>query len=120
MGLTQAESIHTGTYFLLDVYRSYVTIIGWITISVGLGLLSKINLARLLAIILSWWNLLASPLIEIWWNLYSISIKKFLVTDSWSALWSHSFILILIYTFVRLYVIYMLRISKAGHIFLKE
>lgn len=124
IGLTQMESTPTGIYFLLDLYRGYTTIIGHITILTGLGLLLgiffRINLVRVLAIILASWNLFTSPLIEIWWNLYSILIKKFLVTDSWLSLWGHSFILILIYSSVRFYIIYILRVYKAGYIFLKE
>lgn len=120
IGLTQAESIGPNIYFLLDVYRNYAMIIGGVTILIGLGLLFKINLARLLAIILAWLNLLTSPLIGIWWNIYAIVIKKFSATDSWLSLWLYSFILILIMSAIRLYIIYILRVSKVGYIFLKK
>lgn len=126
--LTQMGWMPRGFYFLLDVYRSYAVTLGCLTILAGMllyiGVLFRFNFVRLLALILAWWNLLTVPLIHIWWNVYAISIKKFFITDSWLKLplYSpfHSAILIVILTFMRIYVISMLEISKAGYIFLKE
>lgn len=128
LGLTQIEWMPRGIYFLLDVYRSYVVNLGRVTILIGIllciGILFRFKFIRLLALILAWWNLFTVPLIAIWWPIYAVLIKKFFITDSGinPALYSpfYSAILILILTFVRIYIISMLKISKAGHIFYKE
>jgi len=124
VGLTQEESIPLGAYFLLDVYRKYLEGIGVITILIGIGILCgvffRLKFIRFLALILAWWNLFTAPIIEIWWSVYSITVKKFSTTDSWLGLWLHSLILIAIMTVLRLYIIDMLKISKAGFIFLKK
>ena len=120
VGLTQAESIGSGKYFLLDVYRNYAIILGLGTIIVGIVFLFKVKIARLLALTLAWWNLFTAPLLDIWWNIYAISIKKFLITDSWRDLWIASAVLITIMTLIRFYIIYMLRVSKAGYVFFKK
>jgi len=122
--LTQMESTPPGIYFLLDVYRNYAINLGRITILVGMSIcisiLFRLKFIRLLTLILAWWNLFTAPLIQIWWNIYAISVKEFLVTDSWINLWIYSTILILIMTVIRIYIIYILRISKAGYIFFKK
>jgi len=121
VGLTQGENYAGGEYFLLDIYRTYTVNLGNITVLIGIGLLvSRLKFIRLLALTLAWWNLFTVPLITIWWDVYAILIKKFLITDSWSTLLFHSAILIFILTFIRSYIIYMLQPRKAGYIFLKE
>lgn len=125
LGLTQMKWMPPGIYFLLDVYRSYTVNLGRVTILVGIllgiGILYRIKFIRLLALSLAWWNLFTAPLIHIGWNIYAIFIKGFLVTDFWFNLSSfYLAVLILLLTFIRIYIISMLRISKAGYIFLKE
>lgn len=120
VGLTQEESIPPGIYFLLDVYRNYAEHLGIITILVGIGFLIMPKFIRWLVLILAWWNLFTAPIIQIWWYIYAILIKKISVTDSWLDLWLYTIVLILILTFIRLYIIYTLRISRAGYIFLKK
>ncbi len=120
VGLTQEESISSGVYFLLDIYRNYAINLGLITILIGICLLFRAKLIRLAAIILAWWNLFTVPIIGIWWPIYAISIKKFSITNSWFALWIYSIILIFIMTAVRLYIIYVLSMPRAGSIFLKK
>ena len=110
-------------YFLLSVYCTYLEKLGQTTILVGIGiligLLFRINFVRLLAIVLAWWNLFTAPLLDIWWCIYVIMIKKFLLPHSWIELGIKAAILILI-TFIRLYIINMLKISKAGYVFLRK
>jgi len=124
VGLTQAEDISSGSYFLLDAYRNYATCLGKITILFGifmfLGMLFKLNIFRWLALSLAWWNLFTSPLIGLWWNVYSILVKKIeIVTLSFGSIF-YSIVLIIVLVSVRLYIIYILRVSKAGYIFLKK
>ncbi len=120
MGLTQGESISLETYFFLDIYRSYLGIIGLITILLGILLFFRLNMIRLIVIALAWWNLFMSPLLMIWWDIYAILIKGFLVTDSWFGLWIETLVITVVLTIVRLYIINMLKLSKAGYIFLRK
>ncbi len=121
IGVTTMESTPSEIYFLLDAYRNYLAMLSVITFFIGiLLLLLRFNFARTLAIILAWWNLFTIPIINIWWPIYSISVKKLLVTDSWFGLWAHTGITILIVLAIRIYIIHMLNISRAGRVFLKE
>lgn len=119
-GLMQAESIPPRIYFILDIYRNYLTYLGLITILMGIIILFKVNFARLAVICLAWWNLFTSPLLDIWWVIYAVDIKKFLVRDHSISSFLYSFFLTIILVAIRIYIIYILRISKAGYIFLKE
>src|SRR3989338_7146384 len=124
VGLAQEESISTGIYFLLDTYRSYAVNLGLITMWVGIliiiGMLFKIKIIRALALILAWWNLFTAPIIAIWWNIYAVLVKRFETTDSWLGLWVYTILLLSIITAIRLYIISMLRVSKAGYVFSKK
>lgn len=111
----------TKSYFLLNIYHSYVGIIGAVTFIIGITLFFKNRTSRLAALAIAYWNIFTAPLLEIWWITYKIYIK------GWSSrplspllMWLETGILILIITFIRIYIIYMLRISKAGWIFLKD
>jgi len=110
----------SGSHLLLNIFRQYLGILAGITIILGIFLLCKLNFARVLVIGLAWWNLFTAPLFDIWWSIYSISIKKFLITDSWSGLWMDTAIVVMIMTLIRIYIIRMLNISRAGYVFLKE
>jgi hypothetical protein len=118
VGLTQAEGLDRADYFLLGTYRDYLMILGRITIIIGIVLLFRINFARIAAIILAWWNLFTGPLLYIWWLIYAVYIKKFLaITPSFFA-YTFEITVLLAMTVIRIYIIYMLRISKSGYIFL--
>lgn len=120
VGVTQAEGLSADVYFLLGAYRDYLMMFGRITILIGILLLFRINFARLSAIILAWWNLFTAPLFDIWWVVYAVFIKKFLAyTPSFSAN-AFDIMVILGMTGMRIYIIYMLRISKSGYIFLRK
>ena len=119
-GVTTMESTPSGIHFLLDAYRNYLVILGGITFLIGIFLLLRFNFARVLAIVLAWWNLFTAPLSDIWWFVYSTSIKKFLVANPSISVYLYTIILILILTFIRIYIIRMLNISRAGRVFLKE
>ncbi|MDP3731728.1 MAG: hypothetical protein Q8R31_01680 [Candidatus Omnitrophota bacterium] len=125
LGLNQMKWMPPGIYFLLDVYRGYAVNLGRVTILVGIllcaGILFRLKFIRLLTLILAWWNLFTAPLIHIGWYIYAILIKGFLVADFWfNRSEFYSAILILVLTFSRTYIISMLKISKAGYIFLRE
>ena len=110
----------SGFHLLLNIYRQYLGILAGITLIIGIFLLCKFNFGRVLAIILAWWNLFTAPLFDIWWAIYTISIKKFLITDSWSGLWMDTAIVVIIMTLIRIYIIRMLNISRAGYVFLNK
>ncbi len=120
LGLTQLESTPSGVYFLLDIYRSYLSILGIITILVGFVFLFRINFARLLVLLLAWWSLFTSPLLGIWFEIYtSLIIKQGAIESFWGFIVSEILIILLL-SLARIYIIYMLRVPKAGYIFLKE
>lgn len=121
VGLTRAENIGSGKYFLLDVSRSYGMNLGRITIFLGIAiLLFRFRFIRWLTLILAWWNLFAAPLIDIWWLVYDMEIEKISASTSLLMLFIGTTIIILIMTVSRLYIISMLKISKAGYLFLKR
>ena len=120
VGATALESMPSGIHFLLDAYRDYMFKLSMATFIIGILLLLLFNFARVLAIILAWWNLFAAPAFLIWWNIYVIVIKKFLITDSWFNLWQSVIIVTIIMTLIRIYIIRMLNVSKAGYVFLKK
>lgn len=120
IGATTMEYIPSGIHFLLDTYRSYLAMLSIVTFLIGILLLLRFNFARVLAIILAWWNLFTIPIINIWWQVYSTSVKKLLVTDSWFNLWAYTGIIMLIILSIRVYIIRMLNISRAGYVFLDK
>jgi hypothetical protein len=120
VGETQGTGFSGGPYYLVEVHKDYLIILGRITFFVGIGLLFRINLIRLAALILAWWNLFTAPLVDIWWDIYAGHIKKFLTLDSSFTSIIYVLELILVMTAIRLYIIYMLRIPKAGYIFLRK
>ena len=63
VGATQAEGISYRVYFLLDIYRSYLAILGGGTFLIGILILFRINFVRLITIALAWWNLFTAPAI---------------------------------------------------------
>lgn len=109
------------SYFLLAIYHNYVAWLGFFTFIVGISLFFKTDISRRLALILAWWNLFTAPLLEIWWILYKVYIKKWsALPDSLLFMCGGVVIIIAIITIIRLYIIYMLRIDKAGYIFFKK
>lgn len=106
--------------FLLNLRREYVMLIGLLSIVVGFGLLNKNNICRILALILAWWNLFTVPFIDIWLSIYTIQIKKISTVYSWLNFWLWTIGILAAVTAVRIYIIYMLKVSKAGYIFLKR
>lgn len=123
LGLTQAEAVPSGKYFLLDAYRNYAIYLGLVTILAGIsifiGVLFKLRTIRFLVLILAWWNLFTAPIIETWWCIYAVSIKKFLITTSWLDLWVESFVVILMSAGIHLYIINILKVYRAGYLFLR-
>lgn len=120
VGETQGTGFGGGPYYLMEVHKNYLIILGRITFFVGIGLLLRINLFRIAALILAWLNLFTAPIVDIWWDIYIGHIKKALTVD-----WSfesiiYMFITILIMAVIRLYIIYMLNASTAGHVFLRK
>jgi len=113
VGLFHGESV-LKSCFLLDVYRSYAEHLGIITIFVGIAFLILPRFTRWLVLILAWWNLFTAPIIDVWWSIYSISIKKISVTNSWLGLWLYTFVLISLLSLIRIYIIYKLRVPKKG------
>ncbi len=120
IGLTEQEAIPPGSYYFLDIYRNYASYLGLVTILIGIGILAKLNTARLFAITLALWNLLSAPIIYLWWHKCLKSIKEIIVIDSAFGLLIYSISLLILMSAIRIYIIYMLRISKAGYIFSKE
>lgn len=120
LGLGQLENITHGTYFLLDVYRNYLLLLGLTTFLVGITLLFKLNIARLFAIVLAWWNLFTSPLIHIWFEIYTTTYIRKSIIESLPKYIIGEIFVITFAMIIRLYIIYILRISKAGYIFLKK
>jgi len=114
-----------GQYFsgynpLLNFYRGYLNILGLITLIVGILLFCRINFVRIIAIILAWLNLFTVPIIYVWWYLYVIIIKKFLVANTSFLSYFSDFSLMLILSLIRIYIIRILSISRAGYIFIKR
>lgn len=117
---TQGTGFGGGPYYLMEMHKDYLSFLGKITFFVGIGLLFRINFFRLAALILAWLNLFTAPLVDIWWDIYVGHIKKVLSVD-----WSfesiiYMFVVMLVMVAIRLYIIYMLRIPKAGYIFLRK
>lgn len=117
MAASQAEGISPGTYFLLDIRRSYLLTLSLITILVGAFLLCRLNFARLSALVLTWWNLFSGPLIDVWSEMYRILIIKATVITSLAGFVMFMILRILACIMVRLYIINMLKTTKAGYIF---
>ena len=107
-------------YFLVGIYHNYVVYLGLFTIVIGIGILLRRNLCRKLALILAWWNLFTAPILDQWWFIYAVKIKKIFIGSAPSLFWLWTIGIIILVSITRIYIIYMLRISKAGYIFLKE
>jgi len=103
-------------YPLLNMYNNYSIVIGLITIIIAFFLFLKTNLARILAIFLAWWNLFSAPALWIVWHIYvdKISIESF---SEWLI---YTTVLILLMTLIRIYIIRILSISRAGCLFIKK
>jgi len=106
--------------FFLGPYQNYLTILGVVTFFLGVGLLFRINLARILALILAWWNLFTSPLFHIWWSIYTGFIKKVSNVDLSISGVVFTLILLSVMTIIRFYIIYVLKTSKAGYVFFRD
>lgn len=115
--IMEAESLVS---HLINIYHVYVAWLGFATVLIGIGILYKINLARRLALILAWWNLFTSPILDIWLYIYTVVIKKIFVSRSICFVIIYTIILITLLSSVRVYIIYMLRIPKAGYLFSKN
>lgn len=120
IGATAMESTPSGIYFLLDAYRSYLAMLSAVTFFIGLLLLLRFNFARVLAIVLAWWNLFTIPIINIWWHVYSESIRNIIVKNLSMPEYFYIIILTLLILSLRIYIIHMLNISRAGYVFLKK
>jgi len=112
-----------GQYFsgynpLLNFYRGYLGMLGMITIIIGILLFFRVNFARIIAIILAWSNLFIAPA---FWFIWHICIEK-MPSDSVSfPQWLiYSIVLISILSLIRIYIIRILSISRAGYIFIKK
>lgn len=117
IGGSGETGVSFGDSVLSEIYSTYAVIIGPITVLTGILLMVELKLSRLVAIALAWWNLFIGPFVLIFWNMYTISTGKL---SSSTSLWVTVAIIILIMTAIRLFIIYMLRPSKAGYLFLKE
>ncbi|MBL7084961.1 MAG: hypothetical protein ISS43_02495 [Candidatus Omnitrophica bacterium] len=120
MGITELESTPSGVYFLLDIYRDYLITLGVITILVGAVLLFRINIGRLAALVLAWWNLFTGILIGIWFEIYTLLVIKTGTVPSLLGYILYEVLLIFACIMIRLYIINMLKISKAGYVFLRK
>ena len=105
-------------YYLLEIYHRYVVILGLFTFLIGIGILLRNNLCRAIALILAWWNLFTAPLFSIWWYIYSVNIKEFLLGSPLPQVIIYTAILTVILSAVRIYIIYMLSTKRAGRVFL--
>ena len=110
----------SNTFSALIVRRQYLTLLGLVTIVIGVGLITKKNVFRIFAIILAWWNLFTMPIIDFLWSIYTILVIKISNVNSWLSFWVWTAAIWIIIIGVHIYIIYMLRISKAGFIFLKD
>jgi len=110
----------SSTFPALAVRRQYLTLLGLTTIAIGIGLIAKKNVFRIFAIILAWWNLFSIPIIDFLWSMYTIRVIKISNLSSWLNFWVWTVAIWVIITGIRIYVIYMLRVSKAGYVFLKD
>jgi len=113
------EGDRLAKYYLVGIRSGYLSLLGLLTIIIGIGLLFRGNTFRLLALVLAYWNLFTVPIIDIWWLVYRVYVKKTSVIYSSYNLWFWSIGILAVVTLVRLYVIYMISVSKAGYIFLK-
>ena len=118
VGATAMESTPSGIHFLLDIYRSYLGTLSIVTFFIGILFLLRFNFARILAIILAWWNLFTAPFFAIWWYIYSESIRNITVENLSISEYLYAIFLISIISATRIYIIRMLNISRAGYVFL--
>ena len=116
LGATGEEGVIVKASIASEMYASYLIIFGPITIVVGILLLFKLNFARLSVIVLAWWNIFISPLLWISWHIYTNNLSP----DSLLRWITYTIGLFLMLTALRIYIICMLNISRAGYIFLKE
>jgi len=113
LGTSGKEGISFEAGVFLEIYATHVIIFAPITIVVSILLLLKLNFARLSAIALAWWNLFFGPFVLIYWG---ISTNN-LCTSSGNLF---EFILLVTIILIRIYIIRMLNISRAGYVFLDK
>jgi len=116
LGATGEEGVIVKASIASEIYASYLIFFGPITIVVGILLFFRLNFARLSAIFLAWWNLFSGPLLWISWHIYTNNLSAGSLLK-WAA---YIIGLFLILTSIRIYIIRMLNISRAGYVFLKE
>ncbi|MCX5701162.1 MAG: hypothetical protein NTZ63_06455 [Candidatus Omnitrophica bacterium] len=114
------EGDRLAEYYLAGIRSGYLSLLGPLTIIIGTGLLFRSNTFRRLALVLAYWNLFTVPIIDIWWLIYRVYIKKTSAIYSLSNLCLWSVGILAVITLIRLYVIYMLGASKTGHIYLER
>ena len=120
VGATAMESTPSGVHFLLDIYRSYLGTLSIVTFFIGIFFLLRFNFARILAIILAWWNLFTAPFFAIWWYIYSESIRNITVENLSISEYLYAIVLVSVISATRIYIIRMLNISRAGYVFLDK
>ena len=86
----------------------------------GTCFFSQLNIFRLTVIILAWWNLFTAPITHLWFEIYTMLVveKGVIKILLWSILYDT--LLILVYTLIRIYIIRILSIKRAGYLFLKK
>ena len=105
----------------LHIYNTYILILGLISIVIGMGIFSRFNFSRKAAIVLAVWNIFSNPVISIFMDFYLVFIRK--ISEITMPFPQYVFVLFLnmfLLIIPRIYIIYILRISKAGYIFLKK
>ena len=113
LGVSGEEGVSFKASVFSEIYATHVIIFAPVTIVVGILLLFKLNVARLSAIALAWWNLFFGPFVLIYWN---ISTNNLFINSAYL----FEFVLLLTIIVIRIYIISMLNISRAGYIFLKK
>jgi hypothetical protein len=103
-----------------SVRYQFTSYLGTVTFLVAVCLFTKINFFRLCAIGIAWCNLVASPLVEILENIYLYRLGKTNYIYPKKSLIIIELCLVVVMIAVRVYIIYMLSVSKAGYIFTKE
>jgi hypothetical protein len=115
------EGDRLGGYFLVIMREHYLLFLGLLSITTGIGLFFRNNLFRVIALVLAYWNIVISPLIEIWWIHYNIHYTKKISLSALSLLtWLEIAVVITAMTLVRVYVIYVLKIDSSGGITEKD
>lgn len=118
--LAETEHLYTKGFYFLDLYRNYAYYLGWSTFFTGILILCKFNIGRLLALGLAFWNIGLTLIIQLAFNIYAASVIKSNPVESYIYTSVANIIIWTITSYIRLYIISMLRVSKAGYIFLKK